>query len=41
MIAVTSGASMDGSIGDEGGKGVATAVETRGLFDNKVALFVD
>ena len=35
----TSGASVDGAMGDEGGKGVETAVETR--LSNRVALFVD
>ena len=34
-----SGASMDGAIGDEGGKAVATAMETR--LSDWVALFVD
>ena len=35
----TSGASMDGAIGEEGGKAVAIAVETR--LSYRVALFVD
>ena len=35
----SSGASVDGAIGDEGGKTVATAVET--ISSDRVTLFVD
>ena len=35
----TSGTSMDGAMGDEGGKAVATAVEI--IFSDSVALFFD